>query len=176
MTWTAVTSSTNQLVLDRGSANIMEGYQTYTEVGFLIHNTRFSIKIPNIRLRRPRFWRKKQRITSTSMTSSNSSSSFSYASSDDWIRDFHARYNPLNTSTPIRDLRRQTTIISPSYKNIVQSNFPFCNNLSLRRRHCITLYCLLFRNNYYLVQVLTTTIIELIKLYWRLSRAELSPL
>ena len=88
---------------------MMTDYQTYTEVGFLIHNTRFAIKIPSIRLRRPRFWRKKQRITSTSMTSSNSSSSFSYDSSDDWIRDFHARYNPLNTSTPIRDLRRQTS-------------------------------------------------------------------
>ena len=77
----------------------------YVELGFRINNITLAIRLPHLKLRRPRFWRKKKTITSLSSSPSSSASS----SSEDWIKDFHARYNPLHTerspyttSTPIR--------------------------------------------------------------------------
>ena len=91
----------------------MESYQHYLELGFTINNITIAVRIPHLKLRRPRFWRKKKTITSLSSSSSSSSnsssSSSSFSSSEDWIKDFHARYNPLQTerspyitSTPVR--------------------------------------------------------------------------
>ena len=75
-------------------------HKTYTEIGIHLRHLTLTLRIPDIRLRRPRFWRRKQKISSSSSTSSSSSLTSSSPSSDDWIKDFHARYNPLNTSTP----------------------------------------------------------------------------
>merc|ERR1719225_1496619 len=76
-------------------------YREYTELGFHTNNIRIAVRFPNIKLRRPRFWRRKQKISSSSTSSVSSLSS-----AEDWIRDFHARYNPLQveplTSTPAR--------------------------------------------------------------------------
>ena len=105
---------------DLGPVNTeeMENYQHYLELGFTINNLTIAVRIPQIKLRRPRFWRKKKTITSLSSSSSNSSSSSStsFSSSEDWIRDFHARYNPLQTerspyitSTPVRSNVRPRT-------------------------------------------------------------------
>ena len=77
---------------------------TYTEIGIQLHNTRIAVRLPSIKLRRPRFWRRTHKVTSPSANPSSVSSSSleSSSSSDDWIKDFHDRYNPLNTSTPPR--------------------------------------------------------------------------
>ena len=83
-------------------------HQTYTEIGIHLHHLTLALRIPDIKLRRPKFWRRKQKISSSTSTSSSSSLTPSSSSSEDWIKDFHARYNPLNTSTPLRtvpDLR-----------------------------------------------------------------------
>lgn len=81
---------------------------TYTEIGIQLHNTRIAVRLPSIRLRRPRFWRRTHKVTSPSANPSTVSSSSleSSSSSDDWIKDFHDRYNPLNTSTPARRPRQ----------------------------------------------------------------------
>ena len=76
---------------------------TYTEIGIQLHNTRIAVRLPSIRIRRPRFWRRTHKVTSPSVSSSSLESS---SSSDDWIKDFHDRYNPLNTSTPARRPRQ----------------------------------------------------------------------
>ena len=92
-------------------------YQHYTELGFTINRVTLAVRLPHIKLRRPRFWRKKKTITSMSSSSSNSSSSSSssssFSSSEDWIRDFHARYNPLQTE---RSPYITSTPIHPSLK------------------------------------------------------------
>ena len=75
-------------------------HKTYTEIGIHLRHLTLTLRIPDIKLRRPRFWRRKQKISSSSPTSSSSSLTSSSPSSDDWIKDFHARYNPLTTSTP----------------------------------------------------------------------------
>ena len=84
----------------------MTGYRDFVELGFRINNITVAIRLPHVRLRR--FWRKKK-TQITSLSSSSSSSSSTSSSSEDWIRDFHARYNPLHTerspyttSTPVR--------------------------------------------------------------------------
>ena len=118
-------------------------YSSYTELGFQINNLRFAVRIPSVKIRRPRFWRKKmsvnneENITSSSFPSPSSSSissptsafSSPTASSDDWIAEFHARYNPIHTvptttttmmsdnqspcltSTPVTINRERRTII-----------------------------------------------------------------
>ena len=81
---------------------------TYTEIGIQLHNTRIAVRLPSIKLRRPRFWRRTHKVTSPSANPSSISSSSleSSSSSDDWIKDFHDRYNPLNTSTTTRRPRQ----------------------------------------------------------------------
>ena len=79
---------------------------TYTEIGIQLHNTRIAVRLPSIKLRRPRFWRRTHKVTSPSANPSSVSSLESSSSSDDWIKDFHDRYNPLNTSTPARRPRQ----------------------------------------------------------------------
>ena len=85
-------------------ADMDQTHKTYTEIGIHLHHLTLALRIPEIKLRRPKFWRRKQKISSSSSSSTSSSSSLtpSSSSSDDWIKDFHARYNPLNTSTPLR--------------------------------------------------------------------------
>ena len=81
---------------------------TYTEIGIQLHNTRIAVRLPSIKLRRPRFWRRTHKVTSPSANPSSVSSSSleSSSSSDDWIKDFHDRYNPLNPSAPARRPRQ----------------------------------------------------------------------
>ena len=85
-------------------------YSCYTELGFQINNTRFAVRIPTIRIRRPRFWRKKMSVnireesTPTLSGSSSTSSipSLPSPSTEEWIAQFHALYNPIHTTTPTR--------------------------------------------------------------------------
>ena len=90
---------------DRHTHCTIMDYQHYVELGFRVNNITVAIRLPHIKLKRPSFWRRKRTITSLSSSTSSSASS----SSEDWIRDFHARYNPLHTerspfttSTPVR--------------------------------------------------------------------------
>ena len=107
-------SPSTQLHLDLASVNIsvMEPqFETFYEVGFSIKSAKFFIRVPSVKLRRPRFWRRKQKISSASLSSNTPSASSlnsSSSPSDDWIRDFHERYNPLNTSTPVRCNKNKT--------------------------------------------------------------------
>ena len=85
-------------------------YSSYTELGFQINNLRFAVRILSVKVRRPRFWRKKMSVndgeniisspsssSSTSISPTTSEFSSPTPSSDDWIAQFHACYNPIHT-------------------------------------------------------------------------------
>merc|ERR1712147_359780 len=106
-------------------------YSSYTELGFQINNLRFAVRIPIVKIRRPRFWRKKIAVNNTKNISSSScpspsssnilppTSSFSSPtpSSDDWIAEFHARYNPIYTVPTTT-----TTMMSDNQASILSSS------------------------------------------------------
>merc|ERR1712129_14052 len=94
-------------VTTRGTRLLIMSYSQYTELGFQINNVTFAVRIPSVKIRRPRFWRKKMSVnnqedgiaTLSASSSTSSSSSSSSPPSDDWIAQFHARYNPIQTAT-----------------------------------------------------------------------------
>ena len=101
---------------------------SYTELGFEINQFKFAVKLPKIKLRKPKLLRKRKSVESpdsldninvdwkkefnkkyadhlfkteakksskSSSTSSSKSSSDPSFSSEEWIKEFNARYNPL---------------------------------------------------------------------------------
>merc|ERR1712129_98055 len=97
----------SNVVTTRGTRHLIMSYSQYTELGFQINNVTFAVRIPSVKIRRPRFWRKKMSVnnqedgvaTLSASSSTSSSSSSSCPPSDDWIAQFHARYNPIQTAT-----------------------------------------------------------------------------
>merc|ERR1712060_142352 len=95
-------------VSSRVRGGLKMSYTCYTELGFQISNIRFAVRIPNMRIRRPRFWRKKMSVNSREETTptlsgsskTSSTPSLSSPSTEDWIAQFHALYNPIHTTTP----------------------------------------------------------------------------
>ena len=103
-------------------------YSSYTELGFQINNLRFAVRIPSVKMRRPKFWRKKMTVHSVgSSSSSASSSTSSSSSSDDWIAQFHARYNPVHPTTT------NTTMLSNNPSPCLTSTPVTLNILPLNR-------------------------------------------
>ena len=115
-------------------------YTTYTEVGLCVNNTRISFRLP--KLRKPRFFRKKSFNLSNSISSSSQSSSTAASdSSSDWIKDFHARYHPLNTSTPVRKVSYNTNPLDCSgikiyedYEDLLQPREELYNIVTIDNR------------------------------------------
>ena len=73
-----------------------------------------------------------------------------------------SKYNPVF----VRDLQRQTTIISPSSKKIVQCNFPLLVQSIIETALFILFYLETITTR---KTSDTTIIIELIKVYWRVE-------
>ena len=122
------------------NSNMEQTYTTYTEVGLYVNNTRISFRLP--KLRKPRFFRKKSFNLSNSISSSSQSSSTAASdSSSDWIKDFHARYNPLNTSTPVRNVSYNTNPLDCSgikiyedYEDLLQPREELYNIVTIDNR------------------------------------------
>ena len=71
--------------------------QTYVEIGIQLQNFRLSVRIPRIKLpfSKPRQLFRNAKLGRTKKSSSSLATQESSEAEDDWIKDFHQRYNPV---------------------------------------------------------------------------------